>query len=42
MKCLLLDALADVAGFATTHGNRESVRRLNQDGNFRALIRREV
>ncbi|PZP67169.1 MAG: hypothetical protein DI592_23555 [Stenotrophomonas maltophilia] len=30
------------AGFAATHGNRESVRRLNQDGNFRALIRREV
>lgn len=42
MKCLLLDALADVAGFAATHGNRESVRRLNQDGKFRAIIRREV
>lgn len=42
MKCLLLDALADVAGFAATHGNREAVRRLNQDGSFRAIIRREV
>ena len=38
----LLGALADVASFATTHGDRESVRRLNQDGSFRAIIRREV
>ncbi|EMF60467.1 Hypothetical protein EPM1_1270 [Stenotrophomonas maltophilia EPM1] len=42
LKGLLLDALADVAGFAATHGNRESVRRLNRDGRFRAIIRREV
>ena len=42
MKGLLLGALADVASFATTHGDRESVRRLNQDGSFRAIIRREV
>ena len=42
LKALLLDALADVAGFAATHGNRESVRRLNRDGRFRAIIRREV
>ncbi|HEL4244307.1 DUF4304 domain-containing protein [Stenotrophomonas maltophilia] len=42
LKGLLLGALADVAGFAAVHGNRESVRRLNRDGSFRALIRREV
>lgn len=42
LKCLLLEALADVLGFASTHGNRESVRRLQQAGNFRAIIRKEV
>ncbi|MBH1644393.1 DUF4304 domain-containing protein [Stenotrophomonas maltophilia] len=42
MKRLLLNALADVAGFAATHGNRASVRRMQQEGRFRAIIRKEV
>ncbi|MBA0445988.1 DUF4304 domain-containing protein [Stenotrophomonas maltophilia] len=42
MKRLLLGALADVAGFAAIHGNRESVRRMQQEGRFRAIIRKDV
>jgi len=42
LQCLLLDALGDVLGFAATHGNRQSVRRMQQDGSFRAIIRKEV
>lgn len=42
LKGLLLGALADVVGFVALHGNRASVRQLQQAGDFRAIIRKEV
>lgn len=42
LQALLLGALADVAGFVAAHGNRASVRRMQQEGHFRAIIRKEV
>lgn len=42
LKYLLLDAFRDVLRFVATHGNRESVRRVQQEGRFRAIIRKEV
>lgn len=42
LRGLLVDALQDVLGFVATHGNRQSVRRLKQEGRFRAILRNEV
>ena len=42
MKRLLLDAFRDVLRFVAAHGNRASVRRMQQEGRFRAIIRKEV